>query len=72
VRLINDSDKYKPYKIDKIKPSEFIFFDDKFESDPAQKDKVCEIVGNIRYFYIVDKYGIQWELEAGHTDIGSD
>ncbi len=72
VRFINDSDEYKAFKMDKIKPEEFIFFDEKLESDPGEKENVCEIIGNIRYFYIVDKYGIQWELEAGHTDIGSD
>ena len=39
---------------------------------PAEKEKVCGIIGKIRFFYIVDKYGIQWEFEEGHTDIGSD
>ena len=72
VRLISDSEQYKPYKIDNIKPQEFSFFDKKLESDPVEKEKVCGIIGKIRFFYIVDKYGIQWEFEEGHTDIGSD
>lgn len=72
IRFISDSEQYKPYKIDNIKPEEFIFFDKKLEEDPAEKEKVCEIIGKIRFFYIVDKYGIQWELEEGHSDIGSD
>jgi methylmalonyl-CoA/ethylmalonyl-CoA epimerase len=72
VRFISDSEQYKPYKIDNIKSDEFTFFDKKLEEDPAEKKKVRDIVGNIRFFYIVDKYGIQWELEEGHSDIGSE
>lgn len=71
VRFISDSEQYKPYKIDNIKTEDFIFFDKKLEGDSAEKQKVRDIVGNIRFFYIVDKYGIQWELEEGHSDIGS-
>ena len=72
VRFISDSEQYKPYKIDNIKTEDFIFFDKKLEADPAEKEKVRDIIGKIRFFYIVDKYGIQWELEEGHSDIGSD
>ena len=72
VRLISGSPDYKPFKIDKIQPEEFKFFDEKLESNTEEKNNVCNIVENIWYFYIVDKYGIQWELESGHADIGSD
>lgn len=70
VTMINSSDQYKPYKIDGITPSEFKFFDVEKEADSDEKQKVCDIVGEIRYFYFIDKYGIQWELEQGHEDIG--
>jgi len=71
VRLITDSIDYQPYKIDEISPSEFYFFDDRLENNVEEKENVCRIIGNIKYFYFVDKYGIQWELEQGHGDVGS-
>ncbi|WP_235950152.1 VOC family protein [Candidatus Regiella insecticola] len=70
--LINNSPEYKPYKIDKITAENFIFFDEEYEKDKNLKEKTCKIVGNIKYFYFIDKYGIQWEFEEGHNDIGND
>ena len=72
VRMISDSPEYRPYKIDKITPEEFRFFDPSLESDESEKEKVCDIVGGIRYFYFIDPYGVQWELEQGHSDIGAE
>ena len=34
------------------------------------KGKTVDILGNTKYFYFIDKYGLQWEFEQGHTDIG--
>jgi maltose O-acetyltransferase len=34
------------------------------------KQKAADILGNTKYFYFIDKYGLQWEFEQGHTDIG--
>lgn len=70
VKLISNHTEYKPYKIDNIKPHEFKFFDESIEQNTEEKKATCKIVSQIRYFYFVDKYGIQWELEQGHTDIG--
>ena len=67
---INPSPSYRPQCIDAINPGDFRFFDSKQESDPEAKREVCRVIGGIRFFYLVDPYGIQWELEAGHTDIG--
>lgn len=72
VRLISDSPDYQPFKIDTITPNDFYFFDKTLEENPDEKRKVCDIVSNIRYFYFIDKYGIQWELEQGHSDIGNE
>lgn len=47
-----------------------MFFDEELEKDKKQKEDVCNIVSNIKYFYFIDKYGVQWELEQGHNDIG--
>ncbi len=70
IKLINASEKYQPFRIDRIDPDEFRFFDKELEKSKEEKEKVCEIVGNIRYFYFKDKYGVQWEFEQGHNDIG--
>ncbi|MBK2125733.1 VOC family protein [Fangia hongkongensis] len=68
--LISSRQNYDAYQIDAITTNDFYFHDEKMESDLSQKDSVCNIVGNIKYFYFVDNYGIQWELEQGHADIG--
>ena len=69
-KLISDHVEYNAYKIDDITPDDFYFHDADIESNPDQKRNVCDIVGSIKYFYFIDNYGIQWELEQGHTDIG--
>lgn len=69
--LINSSDGYKPCKIDNITPDKFMFFDEIKESDISEKKSVCKVIGEIKYFYFIDKHGIQWEFEQGHSDIGS-
>lgn len=71
VRFITDHPEYMPYKISEITPEQFRFYDDHKEQDAAGKQKVCDMIGNIRYFYFIDKYGVQWECEQGHTDIGN-
>lgn len=71
VSLINPSDDYLPYKIDSIKESEFQFFDKALEQNTEKKQNVCNIIGNTRYFYFIDPYGVQWEFEQGHTDVGN-
>lgn len=72
VRMINASASYRPFKIDAIGPHEFKFYDKTLEQNTKEKEEVCRIVGSIRYFYFLDPYGVQWELEQGHTDIGSE
>ncbi|MGL4487782.1 MAG: VOC family protein [Yersinia sp. (in: enterobacteria)] len=71
IKLITSHPEYKPFKINSIKEEEFFFFDKKTEDNKEEKEKVCKIVGQIKYFYFIDKHGIQWELEEGHSDIGS-
>ncbi|MEL7036003.1 MAG: VOC family protein [Cyanobacteria bacterium J06592_8] len=71
VKMINESPEYQPFKIDDITPEQFKFYDIEMENSIEEKKKVCQTVGGIRYFYFLDPYGVQWELEQGHTDIGS-
>jgi maltose O-acetyltransferase len=71
VRMIHASPEYRPFRIDPIEPAQFRFFDEVSERDEDKKREVCNIVSSIRYFYFVDPFGIQWEFEQGHTDIGS-
>lgn len=72
VRLINSNENYVPYKIDAIKKDEFMFFDEALENNEAEKENVVKIISNTKYFYFIDKYGVQWEFEQGHTDVGND
>lgn len=72
IRMMHPSPDYQPFKIDAIEPDEFKFFDETLEQNAAEKQNVCRIVGSIRYFYVIDPYGVQWEFEHGHTDIGSE
>lgn len=71
VTFISEHPEYKPYQISSISPEQFRFYDPEKESDQDAKQNVCGIIGQIRYFYFVDKYGIQWECEQGHTDISN-
>ena len=70
VTLINTSEDYRVFQISKTEPSEFYFFDEKKEKDPVLKQQSADILGNTKYFYFIDRYGLQWEFEQGHTDIG--
>lgn len=72
IRLINENIAYKPYKIDDITHADFLFFDEELETDVNAKDNVVAIISNTKYFYFIDKYGVQWEFEEGHTDVGND
>lgn len=72
IKLINEEPAYRPYKIDEISQQDFKFFDNMLESDICEKNKVVRSISNTKYFYFVDKYGVQWEFEEGHTDIGND
>lgn len=69
-KLISEDERYSPVYISPIEKEQFHFFDYSKESDPIEKQIVCDIIKNIRYFYFIDKYNIQWELEEGHHDIG--
>lgn len=69
IKFINDSSEYQFFKIDIIEPNQFMFYDSKSESNVVEKQNTCNIIGNTKYFYFIDKYGVQWELEEGHTDL---
>ena len=70
VTLINTTKDYKVYQISKTDPSDFHYFDKEKEDDLQMKQKAADILGNTKYFYFIDNYGLQWEFEQGHTDIG--
>lgn len=72
IELINSSESYKPYKIDTIEETEFVFFEQKLECNMKKKKEVADCIGQTKYFYFRDKYGVQWEFEQGHTDVGND
>ena len=68
--LINTTEDYKVYQISKTEPSDLRYFDKAKENDPAAKRSGADVLSNTKYFYFIDKYGLQWEFEQGHTDIG--
>lgn len=69
-RLINETEEYRVYKISDTSPKEVRFFDqEKRETDERNED-TAKILSEVKYFYFIDRYGLQWEFEQGHTDIG--
>jgi methylmalonyl-CoA/ethylmalonyl-CoA epimerase len=70
VHLINESPEYRPYFISPIKPRAIELPRASQETAEA-KEAICEIVKGIRFFYAIDRYGIEWEFEEGHADIGT-
>jgi methylmalonyl-CoA/ethylmalonyl-CoA epimerase len=68
--LINESPEYRPYFISPIKPRAIELPRASQETAEA-KEAICEIVKGIRFFYAIDRYGIEWEFEEGHADIGT-
>lgn len=69
--LINETADYKVYQISHTEPSDFYYFDKEREADAQGKQAAADILGQIKYFYFIDRYGLQWEFEQGHSDIGS-
>lgn len=66
---VNTSDRYQVFKIDKTEPTEIRYFDAR-ENDEAAKRAGADVLSQVEYFYFIDKYGLQWEFEQGHSDIG--
>ena len=70
VHLINESPEYRPYFISPITPRA-IELPGTGSGTADAKEEICEIVKGIRFFYAIDRYGIEWEFEEGHADIGT-
>lgn len=69
-RLINETDDYQVFQISETYPDEVHFFDQDMKEMDERKQQTAKILSEVRYFYFIDKYGLQWEFEQGHTDIG--
>ena len=69
-QLINTTDAYRVYQISETQPSEVRFFDQAPGETDERNMETAKILGRVRYFYFIDRYGLQWEFEQGHTDIG--
>ena len=69
-RLINETEAYRVYQISETQPSEVRFFDQAPGETDDRNRETAKILGQVRYFYFIDRYGLQWEFEQGHTDIG--
>ena len=69
-RLINETEAYRVYQISETQPSEVRFFDQAPGETDDRNRETAKILGKVRYFYFIDRYGLQWEFEQGHTDNG--
>lgn len=69
-RLINETEAYRVYQISQTRPEEVRFFDQAPGQTDERNAETARILGQVRYFYFIDRYGLQWEFEQGHTDIG--
>ena len=69
-RLINETEAYRVYQISETRPEEVRFFDQAPGETDGRNTKTAKILGQVRYFYFIDRYGLQWEFEQGHTAIG--
>lgn len=68
--LINQTDAYRVFQISETLPSEVRFFDQDVRESDERNVRTAKILSQVRYFYFIDKYGLQWEFEQGHSDIG--
>lgn len=69
-RLINETEDYRVYQISETRSEEVRFFDQAPEETDERNAETAKTLGQVRYFYFIDRYGLQWEFEQGHTDIG--
>ena len=69
-RLINETDAYQVFQISETQPGEVRFFDQDVRESDERNIRTAKILSGVRYFYFIDKYGLQWEFEQGHSDIG--
>lgn len=69
-RLINETKEYKVFQISETSPAEVHFFDQDMQKSDTRNVQTAQILSNVQYFYFIDKYGLQWEFEQGHSDIG--
>ena len=65
VRMINASPDYQPHRLDRVSTHQVRLFDPQLEANPQAKQQMCELVGKLKFFYFVDPYGVQWEIEEG-------
>lgn len=69
-KLINQTDAYQVFQISETQPFEVHFFDQDLREYDERNVQTAKILSEVRYFYFIDKYGLQWEFEQGHSDIG--
>ncbi len=69
-RLINESEDYRVFQISETTPEDVVFFDQDLRERDERNTNTARILSGVKYFYFIDKYGLQWEFEQGHSDIG--
>ena len=61
-RLINETDDYQVFQISETYPDEVHFFDQDMKEMDERKQQTAKILSEVRYFYFIDKYGLQWVI----------
>ncbi|MCF0117606.1 MAG: VOC family protein [Bacilli bacterium] len=69
-KLINTSGNYQVFQISKTTKDNIVLYG-KDKDNEELKEKTAAILSKTKYFYFIDKYGLQWEFEQGHSDIGN-
>ena len=59
-----------PEGLEQLSALSYPVLDNIFISPMRRCVQTARILSQVRYFYFVDKYGLQWEFEQGHSDIG--
>ena len=63
VALISKDASYRPQKISRPNATELEVFDEA-QNNPETKEAICDYVAAMKFFYCLDPYGIQWEIEG--------
>lgn len=69
-RLINESEDYQVFQFSPTKPEQVCYFDQDLCRTDMRNAETAKILSQVRAFSFLDKYGLQWEFEQGHTNIG--
>jgi len=63
IKMISSHNLYMPYQLSNVSSKDFNFADENMENNNILKGETVQNLSKIKYFYFLDKYGVQWEIE---------